>query len=110
MESTVPSSSTWLLRLRLPKPFEEDIAELISLFSNLAFLLSRFRSLSSRSWHLIAFLARAREEGLSFGLGEFRHLVLVKRNKQSPRTFLVPPRPGRHVIEEVPYRDEKWRE
>ncbi|KAF3510501.1 hypothetical protein F2Q69_00009202 [Brassica cretica] len=60
--------------------------------------------------HLIAFLVRAREEGLSFGLGEFRHLVLVKRNKQNPGTFLVSPRPGCHVIEDVPYRDEKWRE
>ena len=60
--------------------------------------------------HLIAFLVRAREEGLSFGLGEFRHLVLVKRNKQNPGTFLVSPRPDRHVIEDVPYRDEKWRE
>ncbi|XP_013713618.1 uncharacterized protein LOC106417345 [Brassica napus] len=60
--------------------------------------------------HLIAFLVRAREEGLSFGLGDFRHLVLVKRNKQSPGTFLVSPRPGRHVIEYVPYCDEKWHE
>ena len=55
-------------------------------------------------------LVRAREEGLSFGLGESCHLVLVKRNKQSPRSFLVSPRPGRQVIEDVPYRDENWRE
>ena len=60
--------------------------------------------------HLVAFLVRAREEGLSFGLSEFRHLVLVKRNMQSPKTFLVSPRPGRHVIEDVPYCDKKWRE
>ena len=60
--------------------------------------------------HLIAFSVRAREEGLSFGVGEFRHLVMVKRNTQSPGTFLVFLRLGRHVIEDVPYRDEKWRE
>ncbi|KAF3509805.1 hypothetical protein F2Q69_00009817 [Brassica cretica] len=60
--------------------------------------------------YLIAFLVRAREEGLSFGLSEFRQLVLVKRNQQNPGTFLVSPRPGRHVIEDIPYRDEKWRE
>ncbi|KAF2593552.1 hypothetical protein F2Q70_00042445 [Brassica cretica] len=35
--------------------------------------------------YLVAFLVRAREEGLSFGL-------------------------SRHVIEDIPYRDEKWRE
>ncbi|KAF3500065.1 hypothetical protein F2Q69_00044663 [Brassica cretica] len=60
--------------------------------------------------HLIAFLVKAREEGLAFGLSEFRQFVLVKRNNQTPGTFLVSPRPGRHVIEDVPYRDEKWRE
>ncbi|KAF3609380.1 hypothetical protein DY000_02050096 [Brassica cretica] len=53
---------------------------------------------------------RAREEGLSFGIDEFRHLVMVKQNTQSPSTILVSPRPGRHVIKDVPYRDEKWRE
>ncbi|KAF3578271.1 hypothetical protein DY000_02030488 [Brassica cretica] len=37
-------------------------------------------------------------------------LVLVKRNKQNPGTFLVSSRPGRHIIEDIPYRDEKWRE
>ncbi|KAF3583490.1 hypothetical protein F2Q69_00028404 [Brassica cretica] len=60
--------------------------------------------------YLIAFLVRAREEGLSFGLSEFRQLVLEKRNQQNPGTFLVSPRPGRHVIEDIPYRDQKWRE
>ncbi|KAF3541954.1 hypothetical protein F2Q69_00023446 [Brassica cretica] len=53
---------------------------------------------------------RTREEGLSFGLSEFRHLVLVKRSKKSPETFLVSPRPGCHVIEDVPNHDEKWRD
>ncbi|KAF3492464.1 hypothetical protein DY000_02052341 [Brassica cretica] len=60
--------------------------------------------------HLVAFLVKAREEGLAFGLSEFRQFVLVKRNNQNPGTFLVSPRPGRHVIEDIPYRDEKWRE
>ncbi|KAF3538084.1 hypothetical protein F2Q69_00018906 [Brassica cretica] len=59
--------------------------------------------------YLIAFLVRVREEGLSLGLSEFRQLVLVKRNQQKPGTFLVSLRPGRHVIEDIPYRDEKWR-
>ncbi|KAG2290976.1 hypothetical protein Bca52824_037645 [Brassica carinata] len=110
MGSISPSFSIWLARLRLLKPFGEGIAEPIFLSFNFAVLPSRFRSLCSRFWHLIAFLVRAREEGLSFGLGDFRHLVLVKRNKQSPGTFLVSPRPGRHVIEDVPYCDEKWHE
>ncbi|KAF3501226.1 hypothetical protein F2Q69_00042990 [Brassica cretica] len=60
--------------------------------------------------YVIAFLVKAREEGLSFGLSEFRQPVLVKRNKQNPGTFFVCLRPGRHVIEDIPYRDEKWRE
>ncbi|KAF2601482.1 hypothetical protein F2Q70_00025668 [Brassica cretica] len=60
--------------------------------------------------HLVAFLVKAREEGLAFGVSEFRQLVLVKQNKQNPGTFLVSPRPGRHIIEDIPYRDEKWRE
>ncbi|KAF3551540.1 hypothetical protein DY000_02007378 [Brassica cretica] len=59
--------------------------------------------------HLVAFVVRPREEGLSFGLSEFRDLVLVRWDKQNPGTFLVSPRPGRHVIEDVSYRDEKWR-
>ncbi|KAF2567681.1 hypothetical protein F2Q68_00026313 [Brassica cretica] len=49
----------------------------------------------------------AREEGLSFGLSEFRQLVLVKRNQHNSGTFLVSLRPGRHIIEDIPYRDEK---
>ena len=60
--------------------------------------------------HLVAFLVKAREEGLAFGLSEFRQFVLVKRNNQNPGTFLVSPHPGRHVIEEISYRDEKLRE
>ncbi|KAG5388413.1 hypothetical protein IGI04_029954 [Brassica rapa subsp. trilocularis] len=60
--------------------------------------------------HIIAFLVKAREEGLAFGVSEFRQFILVKRNNQTPGTFLVSPRPGRHVIEHIPYRDEKWRE
>ncbi|KAL0668841.1 hypothetical protein Bca4012_031545 [Brassica carinata] len=60
--------------------------------------------------YLVAFLVRAREEGLSFGLSEFRQLVLVKRNQQNSGTFLVSPRPVRHVIEDIPYCDEKWHE
>ncbi|KAF3552956.1 hypothetical protein F2Q69_00013531 [Brassica cretica] len=68
-----------------PETVEEHMAELISLSSNLAVLPSRFRSLYSRSWQ-------------------------SSRNKQNPKNFLVSQRPGRHVIEDVPYRDEKWRE
>ena len=60
--------------------------------------------------HLVAFLVKAMEEGLAFRLSKFRQFVLVKRNNQTPRTFLVSPRPGRHIIEDVSYRDEKWRE
>ncbi|KAF3564144.1 hypothetical protein DY000_02014607 [Brassica cretica] len=60
--------------------------------------------------YLITFLVRAREEGLSFGLSEFRQLILVKQNQQNPGTFLVSPGPGRHVIKDIPYRDEKLRE
>ena len=48
--------------------------------------------------HLIAFSVRDREEGLSLGVGEFRHLIMVKRNTQSPGTFLVSPRPGRRPL------------
>ncbi|KAF2570270.1 hypothetical protein F2Q70_00002938 [Brassica cretica] len=60
--------------------------------------------------YLITFLVRAREEGLSFGLSEFRQLILVKQNQQNPGTFLASPGPGRHVIEDIPYRNEKLRE
>ncbi|KAG2289825.1 hypothetical protein Bca52824_049429 [Brassica carinata] len=50
--------------------------------------------------HLVAFLVKARKEGLVFGLSEFCQFVLVKRNNKTPGTFLVSPHPGRH----------KWRE
>ncbi|KAF3532282.1 hypothetical protein DY000_02039517 [Brassica cretica] len=60
--------------------------------------------------YLIDFLVRAREEGFSLGLSEFRQLILVKRNQQNPGTFLVSSRSGRHIIEDIPYRDEKWHE
>ncbi|XP_013669490.1 uncharacterized protein At3g60930, chloroplastic-like [Brassica napus] len=89
------------LTFPIPEPVLEILAELGLSFTQV--LLNFLR-------HLIAFSVRAREEGLSSGVGEFRHLVMVKRNTQSPDTFLVSPRPGRHVIEDVPYRDEKWRE
>ena len=60
--------------------------------------------------HLVAFLVKAREEGLAFGLSEFCQFFLVKQNNQTPGTFLVSLRPGHHVIEDVSYRDEKWQE
>ncbi|KAF2566496.1 hypothetical protein F2Q70_00013620 [Brassica cretica] len=85
----------------VPEPILEILAELG---------LSLTQILPNFLRYLIAFLVRAREEGLSFGLSEFRQLVLVKRNQQNPGTFLVSPRPGLHVIEDIPYRDEKWRE
>ncbi|KAF2567056.1 hypothetical protein F2Q68_00026630 [Brassica cretica] len=86
-------------------PISEPILEFLAeLGLSLTQLLPNFLR------HLVAFLVKAREEGLAFGLSEFRQLVLVKRNKQNPGTFLVSPRPGRHVIEDIPYHDEKWRE
>ncbi|KAF2577827.1 hypothetical protein F2Q68_00002497 [Brassica cretica] len=85
----------------IPEPILEVLAELRLSLTQL--LLNFLR-------HLVAFLVNAREEGLAFGLSEFRQFVLVKRNNQNPGTFLVSPRPGRHVIEEIPYRDEKWRD
>ncbi|KAF3530383.1 hypothetical protein DY000_02042585 [Brassica cretica] len=89
------------LIFQIPEPILEILAEL---GLSLAQILPNFLR------YLIAFLVRAREEGLSFGLSEFRQLVLVKWNQQNPGTFLVSPRPGRHIIEDIPYRDEKWRE
>ena len=89
------------LTFPIPEPILEVLAEL---GLSLTQLLPNFLR------HLVAFLVKAREEGLDFGLSEFRQLVLVKRNRQNPGTFLVSPRPGRHVIEDIPYRDEKWRE
>ncbi|KAF3601625.1 hypothetical protein F2Q69_00034949 [Brassica cretica] len=77
----------------VPEPILEILAELG---------LSLTQILPNFLRYLIAFLVRAREEGLSFGLSEFRQLVLVKRNQQNPGTFLVSPRPGRHVIEDIP--------
>ncbi|KAF2598043.1 hypothetical protein F2Q68_00010090 [Brassica cretica] len=47
--------------------------------------------------HLLALLVKA-------------HLVLMKRNSQNPGTFLMSPRPGRQIIQGVPYRDQDWRE
>ncbi|XP_013669581.1 uncharacterized protein LOC106374022 [Brassica napus] len=84
----------------IPEPILEILAELG---------LSLTQILPNFLRHLIAFLVKAREKGLSFGLSEFRQLVLVKQNQQNPGTFLVSPRPCRHVIEDIPYRDEKWR-
>ncbi|KAF2551940.1 hypothetical protein F2Q68_00033897 [Brassica cretica] len=89
------------LNFPIPEPILEILAELGLSFTQ---ILPNFLR------YLVAFLVRAREEGLSFGLGEFRHLVLVKRNQQNPGTFLVSLRPGLHVIKDIPYRDEKWRE
>lgn len=88
------------LSFRILEPVLEILAELGLSFTQICPKFLR---------HLVSLLVRAREEGLWFGLGEFWHLVLVKRNQQNPGTFLVSPCPGRHVIEDVPYRDEKWR-
>ncbi|XP_048622609.1 uncharacterized protein LOC125591797 [Brassica napus] len=86
-------------------PIPETIPEVLAeLGLSLTQLLPKFLR------HLVAFLVKAREEGLAFGLSEFPQLVLLKRNKKNPGTFLVSPRPGSHVIEDIPYRDEKWRE
>ncbi|KAF2585878.1 hypothetical protein F2Q70_00037057 [Brassica cretica] len=65
-----------LIIFQIPEPILEILAEL---GLSLAQILPNFLR------YLIAFLVRAREEGLSFGL-------------------------SRHIIEDIPYRDEKWRE
>ncbi|XP_009124888.1 uncharacterized protein At3g60930, chloroplastic [Brassica rapa] len=86
-------------------PISEPILEILAeLGLSLSQLLPNFLR------HLVAFLVKVREEGLAFGLSEFRQFVLVKRNNQTLGTFLVSPRPGRHVIDNIPYRDEKWHE
>ncbi|KAF3486505.1 hypothetical protein F2Q69_00054481 [Brassica cretica] len=89
------------LTFPIPEPILEVLAELGLSFTQ---LLPDFLR------HLVAFLVKAMEEGLTFSLNEFCQLVLVKRNKKNPGTFLVSSRPGRHVIEDIPYRNEKWRE
>ncbi|XP_013632796.1 PREDICTED: uncharacterized protein LOC106338338 [Brassica oleracea var. oleracea] len=111
-----------MLRKHIRDPSIAEPERLEELRTNLTYLEGpirlgerRIRKLKNREIaqvqvYLIAFLVRAREEGLSFGLSEFRQLVLVKRNQQNPGTFLVSPCPGRHIIEDIPYRDEKWRE
>ncbi|KAF3559126.1 hypothetical protein F2Q69_00013258 [Brassica cretica] len=101
MPRTVQGCYTCGLIFPIPEPILEILA---GLGLSLTQILPKFL------WYLIAFLVRAREEGLSFGLSEFRQLVLVKRNQQNPGTFLVSPCPGRPIIEDIPYRDEKWRE
>ncbi|KAF3518326.1 hypothetical protein DY000_02060669 [Brassica cretica] len=60
--------------------------------------------------HLLALLVKARGKGLLFGLDEFSHLVLRKRNNQNPGTFLMSPRQGRHIIHGIPYHDQNWQE
>ncbi|KAF2618536.1 hypothetical protein F2Q68_00039035 [Brassica cretica] len=70
-------------------PIPEPILEVLAVLG-----LSLTQLLPNFLRHLVAFWVKAREEGLAFGLSEFRQLVLVKRNKQNPGTFLVSPRPG----------------
>ncbi|XP_013679949.1 uncharacterized protein LOC125595424 [Brassica napus] len=86
-------------------PIPEPILEILAEHG-----LSLTQILPNFHRHLVTFFVKDREEGLSFGLGEFRQLVLEKRNQQNPGPFLVSPCPGRHVIDDIPYRDEKWRE
>ncbi|KAF2566394.1 hypothetical protein F2Q68_00027895 [Brassica cretica] len=59
---------------------------------------------------LLVLLVKAHGEGLLFGLDELRHLCLMKQNNQNPGTFLLSPRPGRQIIQNIPYRDQNWRE
>lgn len=89
------------LSFLIPEPILEILAELGLSFTQMCPNFLR---------HLLALLVGAREEGLSFGQDEFSHLCLMKQNKQSPGNFLVSPRPGRQIIEGIPYHDEKWRE
>ncbi|KAF2530918.1 hypothetical protein F2Q70_00029655 [Brassica cretica] len=71
-------------------PIPEPILEVLAgLGLSLTQLLPNFLR------HLVAFLVKAREEGLAFCLSKFRQFVLVKRNNQNPGTFPVSPRLGR---------------
>lgn len=89
------------LSLLVLRPILEILAELGLSFSQMCPNLLR---------HLLKILVRAREEGLTFGFNELRHMYVMKRNNQILRNFLMSPHPGCHVIEGVSYRDEKWRE
>ncbi|KAF2562167.1 hypothetical protein F2Q70_00017758 [Brassica cretica] len=83
---------------RLPRSWAENIVDLVIFVTapRSLGLLHDLRDLDSFAFELDCLL--------------WASLVLVKRNQQNPGTFLVSPRPGRHVIEDNPYRDEKWRE
>ncbi|KAF2567684.1 hypothetical protein F2Q68_00026316 [Brassica cretica] len=67
----------------VPEPILEILAEL---GLSLTHILPNFLR------HLVAFLVRAREEGLSFGLSEFRQLVLVDRASMGEFDFSRLPR------------------
>lgn len=84
------------------------LRQLLKILAELGISFSQMRPNFLRQ--LLAILVRTREENLLFGLDELRHLFVMKRKNQSPGTFLMSPRPGRHVIEGITYRDEKWRE
>lgn len=88
------------LSFPIPSQILEILAELGLSFSQMCPYLLR----------QLAILVTAKEENLLFGLEELRYLFVMKRNNQSPGNFLMSPRPGRHIIGGLPYRNEKWRE
>ncbi|KAF3566457.1 hypothetical protein DY000_02015944 [Brassica cretica] len=89
------------LSFPLPRFLLEALTELGMAFAQMA---TNFWRYFLTSW------IRAREEGLRFGLEELKQLFSIKRNNGFPRTMILAYRPGRSVIDDIPNRDDRWRE
>ncbi|KAG2275676.1 hypothetical protein Bca52824_058231 [Brassica carinata] len=89
------------LSFPLPRFLLEALTELGMAFAQMA---TNFWRYFLTSW------IRAREEGLRFSLEELKKLFSIKRNNGFPGTMILAYRPSRSVIDDIPNRDNRWRE
>ena len=89
------------LSFPLPRFLLEALAEIRMAFTQMAPNFFRY---------FLGCWVRAQEEGLEFGLREFKQLFARKRSNGFPGMMILAPRGGRGIIEGIPNRDNQWRE
>ncbi|XP_024014674.1 uncharacterized protein LOC112088531 [Eutrema salsugineum] len=60
--------------------------------------------------HALALLVRAAEARIPFGVEQLHRMCSIKSNSSFPGSFYLSPRKTRSVFEDIPARDDRWKE
>ncbi|XP_024010336.1 uncharacterized protein LOC112085358 [Eutrema salsugineum] len=60
--------------------------------------------------HALALLVRAAESRIPFGINELHRVCSIKSNSSFPGSFYLSPRKNQSIFEDIPARNDRWKE